>query len=209
MYLRINNVVIPSADYEMDFVRERLSLDKKYYLKMDYKVQLNTPLIEAQYNTVAETCPKCLAVKTIDDLVVNTSGDFTVTDKEYLLLQNVEKSIVTRTSSNPFHYWYGTGLHDLIGTKIIDISFLRTKIIDQIVAALDKLQNIQKQMMASRRKIDPGELFGKLLKIDVKQADDPTFVLVVVTFTSQASKQLEYSQYMQLNGDTRERVAFQ
>jgi len=66
------------------------------------------------------------------------------------------------------------------------------------------LKNVQRQMLASGRKFDPEELFGKLLKIEIEETEDPSLILVNVFFTSQSGTPMEYSQY--LNTEIRQRV---
>jgi hypothetical protein len=76
-----------------------------------------------------------------------------------------------------------------------------------VSASIEKVKNVQKQLVASNRKVDPGELFGQLLNIDVQQMDDPTIIMVTVVFTSQSNKQMEFSQLIDLSS-VRERIAF-
>ena len=96
----------------------------------------------------------------------------------------------------------------MIGTKIFDRELLYTRIREQVSTAIDKLRTTQKQMQASGRRFDPGELFGKLLKIDIEDTEDPSLILVTVTFTSQSSTPMEYSQYLSMNDTTRQRLVF-
>jgi hypothetical protein len=205
--LRINNVVIDPNLYNVHTTRKPLSLVLTTSVFMDNKIKDWQPLIEVSYVTYVGNCPKCLALKTVDDVVYSSAGDFKMANKEYLLVQQVEKAIITKVNSNPFHDWYGTSLHTLIGTKITDLDFIKTKIREQVSGAIEKLKNVQKQLLSSQRKIDPGELFGQLLKIDIAQTDDPTIIMVTVIFTSQSNQTLEFSQLIDLSA-LRERVAF-
>jgi len=205
--LRINNVVIDKNQYTVATIRKPLSLSVVSELRLRYKVKDWIPLVEVNYTTFSNVCPKCLGLNTADDLLYGPSGDYKLVKKEYLLLQSVEKVIVTKVSSNPFHGWYGTGLHSLIGSKTLDFSFIKTKIIEQVSSAIEMLKNLQKQLVASGRQVDPGELFGQLLNIDVQQSPDPTIIMVNVIFTSQSNQTLEFSQLIDLS-TTRERVAF-
>ena len=205
--LRINNIIINQNKYGVVTTRKPLSLVLTSSIVTTYKVKDWRPLVEVSYVTFSGNCPKCLAVNTVDDVIYTSSGDFKMVKKEYFLLQAVEKAIVTKIASNSFHEWYGTNLHSLIGRKITDLDFLKTKIVEQISTAIEKLKNVQKQLLASNRKIDPGELFGQLLKIDIEQTDDPTIIMVTVVFTAQSNQVLEFSQLVDL-ATTRERVAF-
>jgi hypothetical protein len=205
--VRINNVVVPGTEYGLSLRREPLSLRQISYIYMGSKVRHFEPLVELRYTTYPEYCPKCLAVKTIDDIKIGSNGDFAVVQKERLLMQAVEKSIVTQIQSNPFHDWYGTGLHNLVGTKVTDIDFLRKKIVDQVTGAIDKLKNVQTQLVAGEREVDAGELYGRTISIDIQRTEDPSTIEVVVVFTSQGGNTLEYTQFLELS-QIRERVAF-
>lgn len=204
--VRVNGEISPPSTFTIKSVRQHLSLAVITNIEYLKKIKHFDPIIEAFYTTVPDTCPKCLNVKTVDDFLVNGHGDVETVSKELLLLQQVEKIIVTKLSSNSFHNWYGTELHSLIGTKIFDRELMYTRIREQVSTAIDKLRTIQKQMQASGRKFDPGELFGKLLKIDIEDTEDPSMILVTVTFTSQSNTPMEYSQYLSTNSTARLRT---
>jgi len=206
--VRINGVVYPYSTYTIKSIRQAMTLIVTSNIEFNNKIKNFDPIIEFLYVTLSDTCPKCLGVKTVDDLLINGRGDIEVISKEILLLQQLEKIIITKISSNVFHSWYGTNLYSLIGTKISDRQLLYTRIREQISSAIDKLRTVQKQMQASGRKFEPGELFGKLLKIDITETDDPTLILVTVTFTSQSNNPIEYSQYLSMNALTRQRLVY-
>lgn len=205
--MRINNVEISSNEYTVRTVRLLPSQVWTSSLIMTNNVKFTNPIVEVSFLTRSDTCPKCAALNALDDVVYNQAGDFLMVNKEYMLLQSVEKIIVTRIQSNLFHDWYGTGLQDLIGTKMSDFDFLKTKIMDQISASVTSLKNLQRKLLVSGRSVDPGELFGQILSLDVAVTDDPTILLVTMVFTSQSNRTLEYSQLIDTN-NFRERVAF-
>jgi hypothetical protein len=204
--VRINGELISNTSFTIKSVRQNLSLVVITTIEFLNKIKHYDPIVEFFYSTIPDTCPKCLNVKTVDDFTINGHGDIEMVSKELLLLQDVEKVIATKLSSNAFHSWYGTELHSLIGTKISDRELLFNRVREQISTAIDKLRTTQKQMLASGRKFDPGELFGKLLKIDVENTDDPSMILVTVSFTSQSNTPIEYSQYLSMNSTTRLRM---
>jgi len=204
--VRMNGVVVPYSTYSVKTSREPLSLVVISRLEFITKIKHYDPIIELFYTTFADTCPKCLNVKTVDDWIINGNGDIDVVDRELLLLQQVEKILVTKLSSNVFHDWYGTELHSLIGTKIFDRDLLFNRIREQVNSAIEKLRNTQRQMIASGRTFSPGELFGKLLKIDILNTEDPSLIQVIVTFTSQGNVNVEYTQYISMNDTARLRL---
>lgn len=206
LLVRVNGVEMPANSYTIRTKRQPLSLVVISNIEFYSKIKHYNPIIELFFVTFPENCPKCLNVKTTDDLYVNGSGDYEMISKELLLLQRVEKVIVTKISSNPFHFWYGTDLHSLIGTKIFDRTLMETRVREQIANAIEKLKTTQERMVSSNRQFDPGELFGKLLKIDIEDTEDPTMILVTVSFTSQSGTPMEYSQYLSTNATTRQRM---
>lgn len=205
--LRINGKEQEYGSYQIKSLRDPLTLEVYSMIEFFNKIKLYNPIIEFSYNTYSDRCPKCLGLNILDDISINSKGDIETASKESLLLQNVEKIIITKLSSNIFHDWYGTGLHTFVGTKISDKELLYNKIREQINVAIEKLRNIQRQMVSSGRKFDKGELFGKLLKIEIKEVEDPTVLLIVVVFTSQNNVSIEYSQYLRIE-NVRQRLAF-
>jgi hypothetical protein len=205
--VRINGQIVPLEAYSISTYKDNLTAQFFSRINFTKKIKLYNPIIECYYNTYQERCPKCLGVGLLDDIFINGKGDIEVVSKENLLLQNVEKIIITKISSNIFHDWYGTGLHTFIGTKIFDKDLLFNKIREQISVAIEKLRNIQRQMVSSGRKFDNGELFGKLLKIEIKETEDPSLILINLIFTSQNNASIEYSQYLSLT-NIRQRLAY-
>lgn len=205
--LRINNVIVDKSSYIVTSQTGTLVAVPSSKVEMKKKIKLYEPLIESKYVCVQNFCPKCVGIRTIDDIQYTTSGDWATIDKEFLLVQQVEKVIITKIASNSFHDWYGTDLHSLVGTKVLDLDLIRSKIIENISAAVNRLKNVQRQMVASGREIDPGELFDEIISIDLEETDDPTIILVTLVFTAQSGNPLEYSQYLELS-NLRERVAF-
>lgn len=94
----------------------------------------------------------------------------------------------------------------LMGNKIGNFELTKSQIIEQVSSAISNLKDIQRQLVGSGRKVDPGELFGKLLSISVdRDTQDPTIVHVLLRFTSQSGKQLEYEQLLEFS-QLRERL---
>ena len=94
----------------------------------------------------------------------------------------------------------GTSLHDLVGSKISNFSTISTEIKNDIRAALGNLQRYQVEQMQLNNKVDPTEVFGSILSIDVNQnSADPTIVEVLVRYTSRSGKVSDYTQLLQLS----------
>lgn len=207
MKLRINWIDVPASEYVTKTRPLYGVVDPPLYIEMRNKIKAYDPQIEVQYNTVAQYCPKCRGVRVLDDLVYTRDGNIRTVKDEALLIQNVEKYIVTKQTSNIFHKWLGTDLHNMIGSKIVDLDLLRSEVIEQINSAINKLQNVQRQALGADLDLSDGELFGKLITIDIERTDDPTVVLATAVFTAQSGRPLEYNQLIELQL-ARERRAF-
>jgi hypothetical protein len=118
---------------------------------------------------------------------------------EYLLIQTFEKLIVTKITSNKYYSWIGTSIHDLVGQKISDLDYLKTKIVEDIKKAANDLKDIQNQYISSGRSVSQGELFGQLLSVDVNPQTDPTTIEVLIGFTAQSGKSLQLQQFVELS----------
>lgn len=205
--LRINMVAVPSGEFS---IKNNVVLDinkPEPVLTLKRRVRHHEPLVEVSYATLADYCPKCAGRRYIDDFSFDASGTVMTVSQEELLLQRFEKIVITKLHSNMFHDWYGSGMYNLVGRKITDLDLFRTKIVDQINKAAEKLRNIQKDLGAYGRSVHPGELLGQILGIYVEETDDPTMFLVTVSFSSQRGTPLEYSQYLSTT-NYRQRVAY-
>lgn len=207
LIFRVNNVVIDPSRYSVKVRDDVVSADRPFYVETNYKIKDYQPLIEAQYTTLSTFCRKCAGINYVDDFIYVNDRDIRTCKDEELLLQLVEKYVVTKIGSNPFHDWIGTGLHTLIGTKITDSSLLKNRMTEQVSGAIEKLKNVQKQMQSTGRDMSPGELYGETLSIQVSQQDDPSIFLIIVRFTSQSGKPLQYEQLVNLT-TTRQRMNF-
>lgn len=204
--LRINNVEVPRTEYTVATKRQKLTVESYFYILMKSKIKDFEPLIEVKYVTELTRCPKCRGVRILDDIKYTSQGDIQTIDKEFLLVQQVEKFIVTALGSNIFHNWMGTGIQNLVSSGIKDFEVIRQRVVEQVNSGIEKLKNVQRQLQSSNRKLDPGELFGQVVSIDVERSDDPTIVLVTVAFTAQSGRTVEFSQYLEFTS-LRERRA--
>ena len=197
--LRINNVIIDATNYVIASRTTEGPLDPPLYVYMNSKNRLYLPIVEMQYTVPAAYCPKCVGLKVLDDLIYSPYGDIAITSKEALLVQNLEKYIVTNIGSNVFVPWVGTSIVTLIGSKITDPAITKSRIVEQVNDAINKLKSVQSQLQNANRTLDPGEIFDRLLGIDVQNTDDPTIVFLTVSFTAKSGNTLEYSQYIELS----------
>jgi len=207
--VRINGIELGSGQFFILIKPNQfISSIKERYVYLSRRNRDYLPLIELNYVTNKENCPKCYGGTALDDIKYDNNGDITTAKDELLLLQTVEKYIVTRVSSNSFHKWMGTSLHDLLSSKILDIDTIRLEVINQINLAISKLKQMQTQHINTGRQLSSGELFGDLIGVELERAEeDPTLIKVFVRFTARSGKSLQYEQLLEF-AQTRERVAF-
>jgi len=204
MQVRVNNVVLPNQDYTVIMQPVLLTIESQTVVVFHSKIKSFNPLIELQYTTFVNRCPKCSGLKNIDDLNFLSSGDVSTAKKENLLVQNIEKFIVTRRNSNPFQGEVGTNLHLLLSSKITDREMLESQVVEEVRGAMEQFRKEQNVLVSSGRKVDAGELLDRIISINLEDTDDPTTKAVTVVFTAKSGNTLEYSQFVQFS---RERVS--
>lgn len=198
--LRIDNVDIDSSNYQVLKSTSEITIQPTNYVLLNERIKNYNPFIEATYTTLSSYCPKCSGIKYLNDIKYDLNGDVIKARDEYLLVQTVEKYIVTELGSNTFHTWLGTSLHSLIGSKIFDFNLIKTKILTQINTTINNLKRIQDQVVGLGIPLTQGELFDKLISVNVSQdTADPTIIMILVEFNAKSGKPLEYTQYMELN----------
>lgn len=198
--LRINNVIINSNQYNVSLDKDNMVLSPKSVVVLKSPCLLYYPIIEMKYTTLKPYCPKCAGTRILDDFVYGPSKDVVTVKDEYLLIQTFEKLIVTKLTSNRYYDWIGTTIHSLIGSKITDVDYFKTKISEDIKKAVEDLKNIENQYVSTGRYVSKGELFGELLDVQVSQyTGDPTMLEVLIKFTAQSGKAVELQQLVELS----------
>ena len=207
--VRISGTELDSSEFEV--LSKKSSLDgttTEKYVRLVKKCRSYRPLVEISYNTERPGCPKCLGGAVLDDFKYGVGGDVVTVDREIQLIQLVEKYIVTKINSNKFHKWMGTDLHGLLGSKIFDFDTIRLEVINQITLGINKLKEIQAQLISSGREVSNGEIFEELIGVEVDpDPSDPSIVKAIVTFTARSGNTLQYEQLLEF-GQLRERVAY-
>ena len=187
--------IVPPGMYTI--ANDDLSMRK--IIKFKDKWKSPTDYFETTYVTLPEYCSKCSGIRFIDDISYNVKGDLLTVRDEKLLMQNVEKFTVTRTGSNSFHAFVGTGLVGLIGSKITNAEFLNSQIKSEETRTLQKLQELQTTYQATGRTVTKGELLKSVENIQVtRDADDPTIFRMDVAVMSVSGKTVEFTQYLKV-----------
>ena len=199
LVLRINNVVVSPSKYDVYLNPEEMVMSPKSTILLKVPDTRYYPIVELKYTTLVTYCPKCAGSRYVDDLIYGPNKDVVTTKDEFLLIQTLEKLIVTELDSNKYYGWIGTSIHKLIGQKIVDLDYLKIKIVEDVKKAVNDLKMIQDQYLSTGRLVSGGETFGSLLGVDVKQMSDPTMIEVVVRFTAQSGRSLQLQQLVELS----------
>jgi len=171
--------------------------DRVIYFKNKWRSP--TDYFEISYTTLPSFCAKCAGSNYLDDPQLNVQGDLLIIRDEYLLMQNVEKFIITAINSNTFHPFIGTNLQGLIGTRISNVSFVISQITAEISRTLQKLQDLQSQYQQTGRAVTTGEMLATINDIQVTQdTNDPSILRANVSVTAQSGQTVEFTQILKL-----------
>lgn len=191
--------LVPKSEYEIIYDSNSLTVQQPRMLLLNHKWRALEDYFELNYVTLKGFCPKCAGLEVIDDIDYDIRGDLIVLRNEELLLQNLEKFTVTEKETNPFHTYIGTFLVKLLGQKIIDSSYISTKITQEISATLDVLRSLQDQYRFTERPVSDGELLDEVQNVEIRfDVDDPTIIRTDITVTAKSGRTVDYSQFLQL-----------
>lgn len=192
-----SNNLIPNTMYNIVRDPEAVDTPQNRMIFLNYKWKAVKDYFEISYTTLGSYCPKCAGLNIINDISYNIKGDLITLTDERLLLQNLEKFVVTEKGSNSLQPAIGTYLFQLVGQKINDGSYLTSKITQQINATLATLKSMQQQYQASGRPVTSGELLMSVNNINVSvDSADPEILRVDISATAQSGKPVYLTQYM-------------
>jgi phage baseplate assembly protein W len=154
--------------------------------------------VELNYVTVRQECRRCGGIGVENDWVYGRRGDTIEVRDEALLLQEILKIMFTVQGSNPFHTWYGTGLTDSIGSKLVGM--VQNLIVTEISTAFSRWQSIKKQQEeAVGQFVSDREFPFQLLNVRVEQSSqDPTVIFVSATVQSRSGSPIDIERGIRL-----------
>ena len=191
--------LVSKTEYTIIYDPRTLTINQPRMVRFNQKWKATEDFFEITYVTISGYCPKCVGLNELDDISYNVKGQVNTSRNEKLLLQNLEKFTVTELGSNPFHTFIGTGLVDLLGKRISDFDFVRSRISQEIGNTLSKLKEMQKKYIQTGRPMTAGEQLDKVLEIKVEQdTEDPTIARADITVTALSGQTVNYSQYLRV-----------
>ena len=182
---------------------EDTTINDPYHGKMVYLKEKWSQIedyFEFNYVTLHNYCPKCLGLKYLDDVNYDTRGGRKTVRNENLLLQNIEKFVITTVGSNPFHTFIGTSLVTFLGERNSNRDYIETKITHEINSTLGILKDMQQQYEKTGRAVTDGEMLDIINSVEVNfDVNDPTVIRADVTVQARSGKTVDYTQYMRVN----------
>lgn len=156
---------------------------------------------EITYYVEGKYCPKCLGLRVLNDESYSRLGLLNIVENEDKLLQEIKKGLTTYLGSNPFHTWLGTEIHKLIGGKVSNVGIVRSKIIQEVSAFIERYRDIQNQQ-SQFQAITPRETFYSLTSVNAgpENPDDPTYWLIEVTFSNATGDEMLYEKRVEIPG---------
>lgn len=193
--------LVPKPSYGTVLDPNSNAFEQSQMIRLNSKWRSVEDFFQVTYSTMRSFCPKCMGLGDLDDISWDVRGQMSVARDEKLLVQNLEKFVITILGSNPFHTFVGSTLSTLLGQRIYDFDFLSTKITQEISSALGKFKSLQQQYGSTGRAMTSGEQLAKIQDIKVVQdTTDPTIVRVEVRVVSVSGRPLQYTQYLKTPG---------
>jgi len=192
---------VDKTQYLVVFDPTSVTINQLRMVQFKFKWKNTEDYFEIVYNTIKGFCPKCVGLGNLDDISYDVRGHLAQSHNEKLLLQNLEKFTITELGSNPFHLFTGTPLKKLIGTRVLDMEYLRSRIIQGISSSLNTFKDMQQQYIRTTRPVTTGEILGSIQRVIVNQdTNDPSIIRVEVFVTSASGQPINYTQYLRTAG---------
>lgn len=165
------------------------------FIVFDEQVKSSSDFVEITYTTVQQECRRCGGLGVEHDWRYTITGDVVEVRDEALLLQEVMKLMFTIQGSNPFNPWYGTGLVDMVGSKILLGDLIRNTIVSDVQQAFTRWQSIKRQQEQTvGQAVSDREYPFRLLAVDVQQSQqDPTVFFIYMTVQNRSGYPVDMS----------------
>lgn len=146
-------------------------------------------VFELDYNTLRGSCRRCASLNLEWDHRYDAGGDPVQARDVELLLQEVEKVVLTIKGTQAFHSWYGSSIETLIGQKIpANTTYLENQLSQEIRQTLEKYQSV-KSRQAQLQPITDSEFLVRVLSVEVTtDPDDLTFLFIQIRIQNRAGE---------------------
>lgn len=167
-------------------VRDRTSTDPRdLTIRFTQRVRQN-PIFKATYVVRPDRCKRCQSSLIENDYRFNSGGDALLIEDQNLLYQECLKIILTERGSNPFHTFYGTALHEQIGSKAIAAA--ASFITEDVRRALENLRLMQEQQ-GEAQEVSRGEKLYRVVRVSTKQEESTPTLFNLEVIVANAARQ--------------------
>jgi len=195
--LYASDSLVPKTNYSIIFDPMELTVNQPRMILFNDKWKSVEDYFSLTYVTLSGFCPKCVGLNALDDISYDVRGQLSTSRDERLLIQNLEKFVVTELNSNAFHTFIGTALTTLLGQRISDFDFLSTKITQEVQSTFARLKEMQQKYVQTGRPMTLGEQLDQVQDINVTQdTSDPSILRVQITVTALSGKTLNFVQFL-------------
>lgn len=184
-----NSWVHMTYDYAAKFVES--SNYEQFEVVFDQAIISDSFVFEVTYTTDTFNCRKCNGLDYLNDLALDTVGNYLTVEGTDKLLQDAYIFTFTRKGSDPFYPRLGTFLLDFIGTRFTESKEVQMQVdVRDTLLLLQKLQRDQAKVQF----ISDPETFESFQKVKVEQDEnDLTRFNIRVRINSRSVDDLEVS----------------
>jgi phage baseplate assembly protein W len=163
------------------------------WIVFDNPLKSASDFVEITYTTVREECRRCGGLGVEHDWRYTITGDVVEVRDEALLLQEILKIMYTIQGSNPFNLWYGTGLVNMIGSKVIQGAIVQNTIVSNVQQAFNRWQSIKRrQEQEVGQVVSDREYPYRLISVTAQQStEDQTVFFVYITVQNRSGNPID------------------
>ena len=174
---------------------------KKSKIVLNNKRKSTDDFYFVSYAVDPKYCPKCRSLRVLHDHSYSKLGKVQQVVNEAKLIQEIKKGVYTELGSNPFHTWLGTRIKRLIGSKVSNIDFIKSRIVQEITDYMQKYLEIQLQQSRYQDVTDRESLF-QLMKVEAEPLYDIdiSYWNVEIIFSNKIGEELAIEKEIQLPG---------
>jgi len=164
----------------------------------DYPLKQEQSVAEISYTTALQECRRCGGIGVENDWRYDVKGNPITVENEDLLLQELQKMVLTVRGSNPFHNWIGTSLVDAIGQKLGQQSVVQTLTLADITQAFKRFQSIKKGQ-EKVQEITDREFPYRLLGVNFTQhPTDPSILYIDLSVQNRSQQAIKLTRGLRL-----------
>jgi hypothetical protein len=149
-------------------------------------------VFEVSYTTVVEDCRKCNGFGYLNDLKVDSTGNFDTIENNEKLIQDSNVYVFTEKGSDPFYSFVGTVLTSVVGKPYIK-NFTDLEIVKTVREALESLQDLQ-GVQSTVQDVTMQEKLLDIMSIKLtRKSVDSTFFDLDILVRSELDEELQVS----------------